>query len=64
MGLAGKRGYAHPEILRRGEIDGLLGLVTLERDGTPQTTALALEDGRLSAIYMVRNPDKLSHLKF
>jgi RNA polymerase sigma-70 factor, ECF subfamily len=27
-----------------------------------QTTALEIEDGKIVAIYVVRNPDKLRHL--
>jgi RNA polymerase sigma-70 factor (ECF subfamily) len=27
-----------------------------------QTTALEIEDGKVTAIYVVRNPDKLRHL--
>jgi RNA polymerase sigma-70 factor (ECF subfamily) len=27
-----------------------------------QTTALEIRDGRIAAIYVVRNPDKLRHL--
>ena len=38
------------------------GFVTREADGEIQTTALAIEDGRISAIYVMRNPDKLRHL--
>ena len=43
-------------------INGLPGFVSVEYDGLPQTTALAIEDGRVVAIYVVRNPDKLGHL--
>ena len=43
-------------------INGLPGMVTIEHDGLPQTTALAIENGRIAAIYVVRNPDKLGHL--
>ena len=34
----------------------------LEADGELQTTALEIEDGKIAAIYVVRNPDKLRHL--
>lgn len=44
-------------------VDGLPGYVSLGRDGMPQTTALAIEDGRISGIYMTRNPDKLGQIK-
>ena len=44
-------------------IDGLPGYVSLERDGVPQTTALAIEDGRIIGIYITRNPDKLGQIE-
>ena len=40
----------------------LPGFVTQEADGELQTTALEIEDGKIVAIYVVRNPDKLKHL--
>jgi RNA polymerase sigma-70 factor (ECF subfamily) len=43
-------------------IDGLPGYVSFERDGVLQTTALAIEDGRIAAIYITRNPDKLGRI--
>lgn len=41
-------------------IDGLPGYLSYERDGTLQSTALEIEDGRIRAIYITRNPDKLA----
>lgn len=53
---------AHPSrLVRYGFINGLPGFVTVEQD-TLQTTALAIEDGKVAAIYVMRNPDKLRHL--
>jgi RNA polymerase sigma-70 factor (ECF subfamily) len=53
----------HPsELVQVGLISGLPGFVTREADGELQTTALEIEDGRVVAIYVVRNPDKLKHL--
>jgi RNA polymerase sigma-70 factor (ECF subfamily) len=49
-------------IVRYGLVNGLPGFVTLEGDDTLQTTALQVEEGRIVAIYVVRNPDKLRHL--
>lgn len=49
-------------IVRHGFINGLPGFVTIEQDDTLQTTALQIEDGKIVAIYVVRNPDKLRHL--
>ena len=50
------------KLVRAGFINGLPGFVTLEADGELQTTALEIEDGKIAAIYVVRNPDKLKHL--
>jgi RNA polymerase sigma-70 factor (ECF subfamily) len=49
-------------IVRYGLINGLPGFVTIEQDDTLQTTALQIEDGKIVAIYVMRNPDKLRHL--
>jgi RNA polymerase sigma-70 factor, ECF subfamily len=49
-------------LVRYGLINGLPGFVTIEGDDTLQTTALEIADGRIAAIYMMRNPDKLRHL--
>jgi len=52
----------HPsKLLRYGFINGLPGFVTVEADGL-QTTALLIDDERIKAIYVMRNPDKLRHL--
>ena len=50
------------KLIRAGFVNGLPGFVTLEADGELQTTALEIEDGKVTAIYVVRNPDKLRHL--
>jgi RNA polymerase sigma-70 factor, ECF subfamily len=49
-------------LVRAGYINGLPGFITRESDGELQTTALDIEDGKVAAIYIVRNPDKLKHL--
>ncbi|KSV88447.1 sigma-70 family RNA polymerase sigma factor [Sinorhizobium sp. GL28] len=49
-------------LVRAGFINGLPGFVTREADGELQSTALDIEDGKVVAIYVVRNPDKLVHL--
>lgn len=48
--------------VRAAFVNGLPGFITLEADGELQTTALDIEDGKIAAIYVVRNPDKLRHL--
>lgn len=50
-------------LVRTGFVNGLPGFVTREADGELQTTALEIEDRRITAIYIVRNPDKLRHLQ-
>jgi RNA polymerase sigma-70 factor, ECF subfamily len=49
-------------IVRYGFVNGLPGFVTIEEDDTLQTTALQIEGGKIVAIYVMRNPDKLQHL--
>ncbi|WP_369058657.1 sigma-70 family RNA polymerase sigma factor [Caulobacter sp. 73W] len=43
-------------------IDGLPGYVSRERGGVLQTTAFEIEDGRIVAVYITRNPDKLGRV--
>ncbi len=50
------------QLVRAGFVNGLPGFITLEADGELQATALEIEDGKVAAIYVVRNPDKLRHL--
>jgi RNA polymerase sigma-70 factor (ECF subfamily) len=61
-GLARFFETAMSQIVKYGFINGLPGFVTLEADGELQTTALEIEDGKIVAIYVTRNPDKLRHL--
>lgn len=56
-------GFATPQILYQGEIDGLPGYVTIEIGETLQSMAFDIEDGKIKTIYIVRNPDKLRHLQ-
>ncbi len=49
-------------LLRVCFVNGLPGFITREADGELQTTALDVEDGKITAIYIMRNPDKLRHL--
>jgi RNA polymerase sigma-70 factor (ECF subfamily) len=50
------------KLVRYTFINGLPGFVTEEADGL-QTTALLIEEGRIKAVYVMRNPDKLRHLE-
>jgi RNA polymerase sigma-70 factor (ECF subfamily) len=49
--------------LRFAIINGLPGFVTMEADDTLQTTALDIRDGKISGIYVMRNPDKLKQVE-
>ncbi|PZU11571.1 sigma-70 family RNA polymerase sigma factor [Sphingomonas sp.] len=51
-----------PVMLARVEIDGLPGYISHDRGGVLRTTALEISDGRIAAIYIMRNPDKLHHV--
>jgi RNA polymerase sigma-70 factor (ECF subfamily) len=58
-----RRKYGHVEETDHPmRIDGLAGFATLVDGGLMQTTALEVTDGRISAIYMMRNPDKLARV--
>jgi RNA polymerase sigma factor (sigma-70 family) len=57
-----RKAVHRPALLRTATIDGLPGYVSMDRGRTLQTTALDIRDGRIAAIYIVRNPDKLRHV--
>lgn len=58
-GLVRRTGPDASRLVYEGLIDGLPGFVTIESDGVWQSTALAIEEGRIATIYITRNPDKL-----
>ncbi|MGV3768660.1 MAG: sigma-70 family RNA polymerase sigma factor [Sphingobium phenoxybenzoativorans] len=62
LGIVHKSGDYPRRILWRGRINGLPGYVSMERGDTLQSTAFDIEDGRIKAIYIIRNPHKLRHL--
>ncbi|XXF80113.1 sigma-70 family RNA polymerase sigma factor [Myxococcaceae bacterium GXIMD 01537] len=62
-GLFRNWGLQSSKLVYQGAIDGLPAFVTLEADGTLQTTAFAIEEGRIVAIYITRNPDKLHTIR-
>ena len=54
----------HPSILLgQSFLNGLAGFVTVEGGDVLQTTTLNVDAGKISAVYVVRNPDKLKHIK-
>lgn len=62
IGLARLFSKGPSQMLRYGVINGLPGFVTREADNEVQTTSLQIEDGRIVAIYVMRNPDKLRRI--
>jgi len=50
-------------LVRFANIDGLPGFVTVEAGGIFQTTALLIEESKVSVIFVMRNPDKLQSLR-
>ena len=61
-GLAALFARQRSELVRTAFVNGLPGFVSREADGELQTTALEIADGKVVAIYVVRNPEKLRHL--
>lgn len=59
--IAAQRRFLRPDQLQRAAINGLPGFVVQADDGV-QTTAFEAVGGRIVAVYVVRNPDKLQHL--
>ena len=45
-------------------VNGLPGFVMREDDGSIDTMAIEHRDGRIVAIYLTRNPEKLRHVRF
>jgi RNA polymerase sigma-70 factor, ECF subfamily len=65
--LAGiaRKNPALPDIeARPAAINGLAGFVMRENDGAIFTLAIEHRDGRITAIYVTRNPEKLTHVRF
>ena len=57
-----KLGVQNDPLFRPLWIDGLPGYLSRERNGVLQTTALEIENGRITAVYITRNPDKLQRV--
>lgn len=60
-GLARRLGGG-PVFLHMGPINGAPGFVTLDADGGTSATVLELDGDAITAIYVMRNPEKLRHL--
>jgi RNA polymerase sigma-70 factor (ECF subfamily) len=53
--------YGLPPV-RFTHINNMPGFATIEPDGFPQTMTFEIEGGKITAIYAMRNPDKLKHV--
>ncbi|WP_343055397.1 sigma-70 family RNA polymerase sigma factor [Azospirillum oleiclasticum] len=62
-GLARKHADAVPAAATLVRINGMPGFVFTAADGLPQTTALEIDGDRIAAVYIMRNPDKLGHVR-
>ena len=51
-----------PTLIRTAIIDGLPGYISFDGAGLLLTTALDVHEGKITAVYIVRNPDKLGHI--
>ena len=63
-GIARKNPALPAMQLRAATVNGLAGFVMREEDGSIDTMAFEHRDGRIVAIYLVRNPEKLRHVRF
>lgn len=61
-GLARKGFTDGPLVSRQASVDGLPGIIVAEKGEVLQTMAFEIDGGKISAIYVVRNPDKLRHV--
>ena len=57
-----EKGWSKAELLGDASIGGLPGQLTIELDGMLQAMAVEIDGGKVTAIYVTRNPDKLGHL--
>jgi RNA polymerase sigma-70 factor (ECF subfamily) len=53
-----------PQSVRFHPVNGMPGFVSIASDGGLQTTALEISEGRIIGIHIMRNPDKLTHLRW
>src|SRR5262245_44859148 len=63
-GIAHKGASFNTTQVRAAIVNGLAGFVLREEDGSIDTMAFEHRDGRIVAIYVPRNPDKLHHVRF
>ncbi|EIT70732.1 MULTISPECIES: RNA polymerase sigma factor SigJ [Hydrocarboniphaga] len=57
-----RKNGARPTLLRSALIDGLPGCISVDGNGVLQTMILGMRGAKIGTIYIVRNPEKLSHV--
>ncbi|MDT6939290.1 sigma-70 family RNA polymerase sigma factor [Brucella pseudogrignonensis] len=62
-GIARKAFGKVPAVNHFALFDGLPGHMSLEADGLPQVAAIEIEDELIRTVYLIRNPQKLTHLR-
>lgn len=60
-GVSRKNSYS-AKLIRSLTIDGLPGYISRDRGDVLQATMLDIADGKVRAIYIMRNPEKLGHV--
>lgn len=61
-GIAAKEGGGYGQV-QTMYLNDMPSVVIMEADGMPRTISLDIQDGKIAAIYIVRNPDKLRHIQ-
>lgn len=61
-GIARKPSAQLSSQYREAIVDGLPGLIAVQDGEVMHTMAFEIDDGKITAIYIVRNPDKLRHV--
>jgi len=63
-GIARKNPALSTTQVRPATVNGLEGFIVREQDGSIDTMAFECQHGRIAAIYVIRNPEKLHHVRF
>jgi RNA polymerase sigma-70 factor, ECF subfamily len=61
-GIARRPAAQLPSQYQETTVDGLPGLIVVQNGEVMHTMAFEIDDGKITAIYIVRNPDKLRHV--
>ena len=62
--IAARQRFGSPtEETKHARVNGLPGLVGFEGERATRVMALGIHDGRIQALFIITNPDKLQHLK-